>query len=103
MPWSGDRNTPQQTANSAVPPAIARVLQAIHDLRDREPDRVLPDLNGYHPHLFYHPGYCILCPAAGEDLATLRTALEERGYAVIVIYPHDDVAAVLGAYTFWRR
>jgi hypothetical protein len=78
------------------------VLTAIRDLGGREPDQILPDLDGCRPHLVYRPGYCILCPEAGEDPAALRTALEESGYAVIVIRPNDDVAAVLESYDFWR-
>jgi ATP-dependent helicase YprA (DUF1998 family) len=97
-----DRDAPEHTPLSDVSSAIARVLTAIRDLGGREPDQILPDLDGCRPHLVYRPDYCILCPEADEDPASLRTALEESGYAVVVIHPKDDVATVLGSYDFWR-
>jgi hypothetical protein len=85
-----------------LPPAAARVLAAIRGLGGREPDAILPEVIGFHPHLAYQPTYFILCPEPGESIAEMQTELEDAGCSVIVIGPTDDVAAALAAYAFWK-
>jgi hypothetical protein len=82
--------------------AAARVLAVIRSLGGREPDAILPDVQGHRPHLQYGPRQFILCPEPGEAIGAMRDDLDDAGYTLLVVRPDGDIPAQLMRVQFWK-
>lgn len=85
-----------------MPDGWARqVLEHICDTGRRLPDAVQTTCAGHLVHLFYAPSYCVVCPDATDDHATIVADLEDQGYIVVVVQTGRDTEEQMAPYTFW--
>jgi hypothetical protein len=87
---------------TALGPAGQRVLDYIRTHGGREPDAILPEVLGHHPHLRYGAAAFILCPGPGESVAVMRDDLEDAGKIVLVVAAGDDLGNLLEHVRFWK-